>query len=86
MLAINFNFETMNASKQSHSSSYSSIIGCRKVIVAEKYPTGPQNTVGPVYVGPGRVKIMTRIHFDQIPEYAPFAQLRKHRPGRKRDG
>lgn len=29
---------------------------------------------------------MTRIHFDQVPEYAPLAQLLKHRPGRKRNG
>lgn len=41
MLTVKSNLEAMKASKQRYSSPYTSIIGCRKVVVAEKDPTGP---------------------------------------------
>lgn len=86
MLPINSNFETIQLSKQRYGSFDASICGGAEEVVAEEYTSGCEEAVGPGYIGPGGVKVMTRVHFNQIPEYAPLAQLIQNRPGRKRYG
>lgn len=75
VLTIYSDLEPVDSGKQIDGSPYTPVVSRSEVVMPENNPTGSEQLVSPVYVGPGRVKVMTCVYLDQIPQNAPLAEF-----------